>query len=304
MSEYPLALYGAFSETAFGGSIAGVIDQGWNAPDDQMLQIAREIGAPATGFITNIDEHGVDVRFFSTLTEYPMCGHGTMGLMTWLVERGWFVPVNGSAVKTTLRTPAMSSDVEIRLRRDGRPEVLLSLAPAEFEPAVLHTDELVGMLGVSPEGFREDLNMKVTITDFRSLLVPIRSVVDLETVTPDFAAITALCHRESIDTIALFTPVEINSGPMIRCREFCPAVGTPESAASGTTNRAISCYLYQTGQLGDLQNGSLTLHSRQGHEMGRPSMVMSELAIRNGQVVEVRVGGLATKTIEGKFFLP
>ena len=113
-----------------------------------------------------------------------------------------------------------------------------------------------------------------------------------------------LCDREKVDLIALFTRLAESPVPVIGCREFCPAVGTPEAAASGTTNRAISCYLYQTGQLGDLQNGSLTLHSQQGHEMGRPSVVMSELAIRNGQVVEVRVGGLATKTIEGKFFLP
>ncbi len=68
------------------------------------------------------------------------------------------------------------------------------------------------MLGISQEEFRDDLDMRVTITDFRSLLVPIRSVVDLETVSPDFAAITALCHRESIDTIALFTPIAENTG--------------------------------------------------------------------------------------------
>ena len=284
--------------------MAGIIAQAENLTAAQMLQIAQEIGAPATGFITAIDEHGVDVRFFSTLTEYPMCGHGTMGLMTWLVEHGWVVPDNGTTVTTTLRTPAVASDVEIRIREDGRPEVLLSLAPAVFEPTVLHTEELAGMLGISQEEFRDDLDMRVTITDFRSLLVPIRSVVDLETVSPDFAAITALCHRESIDTIALFTPIAENTGPVIRCREFCPAVGTPEAAASGTTNRAISCYLYLAGQLGDLQNGRLTLRSEQGHEMGRPSVVMSELSTRNGQVVEVRVGGLATKTIEGKFFLP
>ena len=151
-------------------------------------------------------DSGVDVRFFSTLTEYPMCGHSTMGLMTWLVERGWFVPDKGSAITTTLRTPAMTSDVEIRLREDGRPEVLLTLVPAVFEPAVLRIDELAVVLGISQEGFRDDLDMKVTITDFRSLLVPIRSVTDLETVTPDFPAITALCQHKSIKSIALFTP--------------------------------------------------------------------------------------------------
>ena len=88
MSEYPVAFYRAFSDTVFGGSMAGIIAQAQNLAAGQMLQIAQEIGAPATGFITAIDEHGVDVRFFSTLTEYPMCGHGTMGLMTWLVEHG------------------------------------------------------------------------------------------------------------------------------------------------------------------------------------------------------------------------
>ncbi len=136
MAEYPVAFYRAFSETVFGGSMAGIIAQAENLTAAQMLQIAQEIGAPATGFITAIDEHGVDVRFFSTLTEYPMCGHGTMGLMTWLVEHGWFVPDNGTTVTTTLRTPAVASDVEIRIREDGRPEVLLSLAPAVFEPTV------------------------------------------------------------------------------------------------------------------------------------------------------------------------
>ena len=303
MAEYPVAFYRAFSETAFGGNMAGIIAEAQNLPADKMLRIAQEIGAPATGFITAIDEHGVDVRFFSTLTEYPMCGHGTIGLMTWLVEHGWFVPDNGATVTTTLRTPEMTSDVEIRIREDGRTEVLLTLAPAEFEPAVFCTDELTGMLGINQEGFRDDLDMKVTITDFRSLLVPIRSAVDLKTVTPDFAAITALCHRKSIDTIALFTPIAEDTGRAIRCREFCPAVGTPESAASGTTNRAISCYLYLAGQLGELENGRLTQRSEQGHEMGRPSTVVNELSTRNGQVVKVRVGGLATKTIEGKFFL-
>ena len=55
---------------------------------EQMQAVAREIGAPATGFVQRATASSVDVRFFSTQTEYGMCGHGTLGLMTWLVERG------------------------------------------------------------------------------------------------------------------------------------------------------------------------------------------------------------------------
>ncbi len=90
MSEYNYALFDAFSEKAFGGSIAGIVMHAQKLDATQMQLIAREIAAPATGFVTGYDVHSVDVRFFSTQTEYPMCGHGTIGLMTWLVEQGIF----------------------------------------------------------------------------------------------------------------------------------------------------------------------------------------------------------------------
>ena len=104
-----------------------------------------------------------------------------------------------------------------------------------------------------------------------------------------------------MDTVFLFAPVTENAAGGIRVREFCPAIGTLESAASGTTNRAVSCYLYQANQLGDVRNGELVLHSRQGDELGRPSLITNRLSICDGQVAAVCVGGVATKTIEGSF---
>jgi len=301
VAEHPFALYGAFSEVPFGGCLGGIIDQASELSAAQMLRIAQEIGAPATGFITDIDRDGVSVRFFSTVTEYPMCGHVTIGLMTWLTERGWFVPETGESSKTRLRTPGRTSEVEIRLREDRRPEVLLTLAPAVFEAAVVNAVDLAQMLDLSQGSLRDDLDMKITSTDFRSLLVPIRNTVDLEAANPDFAAISEWCRRECVDTVFLFAPVTENAAGGIRVREFCPAIGTLESAASGTTNRAVSCYLYQANQLGDVRNGELVLHSRQGDELGRPSLITNRLSICDGQVAAVCVGGVATKTIEGSF---
>ena len=301
MSQYPFALYGAFSEASFGGCLGGVIDQASELSADQMLRIAKEVGAPATGFITDIDQDGVSVRFFSTLTEYPMCGHVTIALMTWLTERGWFVPETGESWKTRLRTPSSTSEVEICRREDGRTEVLLTLPPAVFEAAVVSAVGLAQILSVSQESFRDDLDMTVTTTDFRSLLVPIRNISDLEAAKPDFAALTDWCRHESLDTVFLFSPVNETFAGGLRVREFCPAIGTPESAASGTTNRAVSCYLYQTHHLGDMQNGDIVLQSEQGNELGRPSLITSRLSICDGQVATVYVGGVATKTIEGSF---
>lgn len=304
MPEYPVALFDAFSEKAFGGSIAGVVADAGGLTADEMLRIAREIGAPATGFITEIDDQGVDVRFFSTMTEYPMCGHGTMGLMTWLVQRGWFVPDVERPVTAELRTPAVTSAVELRRRTDDRIEVMLTLVPAEFEDSVLSAADLAPLLGIEIDGFVSEPAMSVATTDFRSLLVPVRNLADMEAVTPDFTAIAALCRRVTIDTIALFTDQPVQPVKTIRCREFCPAVGTPESPASGTTNRAIACYLHRHGLLGSVCDSRQTLHTEQGYEMGRPSQIVTELSLRDGQPAEVSVGGLASKSMEGTFYLP
>lgn len=106
-----------------------------------------------------------------------------------------------------------------------------------------------------------------------------------------------------MDTVFLFPPITENAADGIRVREFCPTVGTLESAASVTTNRAVSCYLYQANRLGDLRNGDLVLHNEQRNVLGRPSLITSRLSISQRQVAAVCVGGVATKTIEGSFLL-
>ena len=50
------------------------------------MRIAREIGVPATAFVNSVSGNRIDVQFFSTVMELSMCGHGTVCLITRLVE--------------------------------------------------------------------------------------------------------------------------------------------------------------------------------------------------------------------------
>ena len=269
MTEYPFGVYSAFSDSAFGGCAAGILDQASELTGSEMLQIAREIGVPATCFITGISPTEVSVRFFSPLSEYPMCGHATIGLMTWLKERGFFIFDDNGVAHTRLSTPDTLTNVEVQQREDGCIEVLLSLPPAEFVPAPVGSIELSHVLGIESERLESNLEMTMTTTDFRSLLVPIDNVSDLEAVRPDFQGIEDLCRGSVMDTIFLFAPKDDDLANGIRCREFCPAVGTPESAASGTTNRSISCYLYEQNRLTSARDGVASLSISQGKEVGR-----------------------------------
>ncbi len=308
MVKFPLALFDAFSETSFGGSVAAVIDHAEELSSENMQRIAKEIGAPATGFITAIgtDAIGtdmVDVRFFSTMTEYPMCGHGTIGLMTWLMERGIFRPENGKAKTIVLRTPAGTAEMELSIRADGRFMVMVSLDSARFEPSGVHRTTIAPMLGIASDDIVGDAPLELTRSDFTHLVVPIAKLDTMGRITPDYPRITELSHEFEIDTISVFSLETENPKSTIHCREFCPAVGTPEAPASGTTNRALACYLYEQQLLQSDSDGKYVMLAEQGIEMGRPSYIRVELEVEDNSVIKARVGGIATKTMEGEFFL-
>jgi PhzF family phenazine biosynthesis protein len=306
VSEYQFAVYNAFSDSTLGGSKAGIIADAENLDAEQMQRIAKQIEAPATCFITGINDHNVDVRFFSTRTEYSVCGHGTIGLMTWLVEAGKlaFESVSSARQSFNLRTPGSDARVDIQRRDDGRLEVMLLLAPASFEKCPVGAAELAPLFGIGEEGFVAELPVELTRSDFTHLMVPIRDLATMRQLKPDFEAITALCHRLQVDTLALFSTETVLSQSSIHCRDFCPAVGTPEAAATGTTNRAVACYLVRQGIIDSNTDGQQTVIVEQGYEMGRPSQIRIEMTIQGGQPVNIMAGGVATKSMQGILYSP
>ena len=304
MPEHAIALYDAFSDVTFGGSVAAVVSDAHGLDAEQMQMIAREVGAPATGFITAVTGQRVEVRFFSTQTEYPMCGHGTVGLMTWLVENGTFDFDGAERIQATLRTSGGIAEVEMRLQDDGRPCVMLHLTPPGFVDCSIRPEALAAVLGVEPEVFSNDSPFELTRSEFTHLIAPVRDLEAMRAVQPDFAAITELSRRHRLDTVALFTRDTVRAESTIHCREFAPAVGTPEAPASGTTNRTLACHLIRHGLVQAPANGECVVIAEQGYEMGRPSQIRTELTLADGAVQSIRVGGVATKTMEGRFFVP
>ena len=303
MTAHHVALFDAFSESALGGSVAGMVLDAGRLDPDRMQHIARELGAPATAFVTGLDDSRVEVRFFSTLTEYPMCGHGTVGLLTWLVERGAFALDGKRPLSVTLCTPAGSAPVDLRRREDGRTEVMLTLETVRFEPSPLDAAGLAPMFGVEVGAFAAQPSVELTRSDFTHLIARVRDLAAMRAIAPDFGAIAARCRQLGVDTLALFTTETESPASTIHCREFCPAVGTPEAPASGTTNRVLACYLLRHGLIDPSPDGERAVIAEQGYEMGRPSHIRTELTLAKGRAVKIRVGGVATKSMEGTLYV-
>jgi len=291
-----VTLYDAFSEVPGGGSVAGVVGAASGFSTQRMQQIAAEVGAPATCFVTGVGSGMVDVRFFSTLTEYPMCGHGTIAVFTWLVEEG-LLELGPQTVSWTLRTPGGTAAVDVVALPDGRTEVMLALEPTVAEPCTVSAAEVAPLLGIGVGAILEPLAIEAASADFTHLVVRVDSLATIGEVAPDHAAVADLCRRIGADTLAVFTTETRDPEVTIRCRDLCPAVGTPEAAATGTTNRALACHLVRHGLI-DFGVDGTVVTAAQGVEMGRPSVIRTEVTMVDGLPTGLRVGGVATRTSE------
>jgi len=300
----PYGFYAAFAASAFGGSHVGVISDTAHIPGDVRQLIATELGAPATCFVDAVADNRITAQFFSAVTELPMCGHGTIGLMTRAVEKGWVELADGGSIDVDLVLPKTPTTVRLGREDDGRTRVMVSITPAVLRPTDCDRDRLAAILGVSAGDFHPDRPIETAGGDFVHLALPMASLASVQRITPDFGRIITFCNDHGIDTIAVFSTETEREESTIHVRDFCPAVGVAESAAAGTTNAALTSYLVRHEVVRANVDGRVTVLAEQGMEIRRPSRIRSEAEVDGGSIAALRVGGVASKLLDGDLTLP
>ncbi len=77
MQEIDFYLVDAFSNATFGGNPAAVCPlEAW-LPDETLLSMAQQHNQPETAFFV-CSKGGIELRWFTTLTEVNLCGHATL----------------------------------------------------------------------------------------------------------------------------------------------------------------------------------------------------------------------------------
>jgi PhzF family phenazine biosynthesis protein len=76
----------AFSATAEGGNPAGVVADATSMTEEQIQEIARELGYSETAFVQTSDVADFKVRFFTPVTEVDLCGHATIATFSLLLQ--------------------------------------------------------------------------------------------------------------------------------------------------------------------------------------------------------------------------
>lgn len=269
----------AFTKVPFGGNAAGVVLLDEDVPETCAMQAeAARIGLSETAFIKPLPDGSFRLRYFTPKAEVELCGHATVASFQAL--RQWGLVRCGDVC--TART--LAGDVSVDVGADGC--IWLDMAPPKELGALngLDTAALYAMFGLTPADAGA-LTPAIVDTGLPDIMMPVADRTRLSALRPDHAAISALSEALKVTGVHAFAPGEGEVTAYVR--NFAPLVGIDEEAATGTSNGALSYYLYRRGLL---EPDKVNLFI-QGEDMGRPSEIRSRICV--GEDVKIRIGGFA-----------
>lgn len=283
--ELPIVIYDCFSSRRFGGNVGGIVLDAGTLETEQMQQIAREINAPVTGFVTGQNGNEVTARFFMPAAEIAMCGHVTVGLFTHLSQG---VPGHSDYV-----LKAQAGNVRVRVDAQN---VMMQLSPPSVVDCDVDMVALADALNVSVTAIGVRAPVDIADAGLKHLCVHLASLSEVQALSPDFQKLAEVSRANGVHTVACFSTQTQDAQNTLHLRDFCPALGADEVPASGTTNGALTGYLLRHGLI-PMQ--SQTILAEQGSEIGRPSLICNQIEVTQDQISDLWVGGQAVSSIKG-----
>ncbi|MCT4595372.1 MAG: PhzF family phenazine biosynthesis protein [Anaeromicrobium sp.] len=273
-----VSIINAFGKSEEGGNGAGVLLDANNLSEEQMQKIAKEVGLSETAFVKNSSVADFKVRFFTPVKEVDLCGHATIATFYLLKKRGLIKGGN-----YTQETKAGVLNVQVN--EDN--SILMDQSMPEFYEK-LDKEEIAKSLNINVEHISDELPVQIVSTGLKDVMVPIKSMEILNSMEPDFEMIRETSKKYEVVGYHAFS-LETIGNTTAHCRNFAPLYDILEESATGTSNGALSSYLYEHGKLDKMEN----LVFEQGYAMRMPSEIKAALEVDGGKIKKVKVGGIA-----------
>lgn len=275
----------AFTTTRFSGNQAGVALLGSeDFPAETLMRaLAGELKHSETAFVKQTGEKAFHIRYFTPAEEVDLCGHATIAAFTVLRDTGAIAP-GDYALHTR------SGDLEIEVGKDA---VWMDMAAPKDGRTFSEAEqaELYAAYGLTLADRPAGLEPQAVSTGLMDILLPVQTLETLDKAVQNEAEVTRLSEHYDVVGVHMFCP---NTGDAAaHCRNFAPLYAIPEEAATGTSNGALTYYLYRRG----LIQAGADNRFVQGEKMGKPSEILSRIT-EDGSGVKVRVGGRALITLK------
>ena len=272
----------AFSACVFGGNQAGVVLLDRELSDAVMQQIAGEFKHSETAFVRVETDGSVTLRYFTPAGEVDLCGHATIASFTLLREIG-------AIGDGTFTAHTRAAEIAIRVKGDtvwmdmAPPQLLRTLAEGEW-------DALYRAYGLTTADMPVGFMPKIVSTGLADIMMPVRDRETLMRAVQDERAVTELSRHYDVTGVHMFCLGDESCTAY--CSNYAPLYDIPEECATGTSNGALTYYLYLQGLVkADEENVFV-----QGEHMSRPSEIRSRLVLQDGQP-NILIGGRAVMSM-------
>jgi PhzF family phenazine biosynthesis protein len=277
MSTSSLHRLTAFSHSASGGNRAGVwLGEQLPAAVD-MQRIATEVGYSETAFVAPMQGADRVVRYFSPAAEVSFCGHAT-------IAAGVVLGQHSGAGRYRLSTSAGDVLVDTSDTQGQWQASLLSVAPRHAEASPELVAEALRCLGWTADDLDPTTPPALAYAGAWHLVLASADAATLARLEYPFETLRALMQAHDLTTLQLIRRIDATH---FESRNPFPVGGVVEDAATGAAAAALGGYLRDAGLL----DTPAKLEIRQGHHMGRPSLITVEIPVAGG----VRVGGQAVR---------
>lgn len=298
--KYNLYQIDSFSKEKFTGNPAGVITNADGLTDDEMQKIARELNNSETAFIfsSSSNDYDVHVRFFTPTSEVPICGHATIAAhYARAIENGL------DTSRVYQKTGAGILPVDI-MKENEDYKIVMTQGKIEFGTVIdgVNKEELLAALSINNSDLLENYKIQIVSTGHSKVMVGIKSIETLNTLQPDYNALSKLSNTIKCNGYYVFAVNSQDSDILINGRMFAPAVGINEDPVTGNANGPLGAYLVQHN-LVKHNNSIFKFKAKQGEAIKRSGIIDVEVRIQDKKPVEVKISGNAVVIFKAELSL-
>jgi trans-2,3-dihydro-3-hydroxyanthranilate isomerase len=266
--------------------------------DQEMQAIAREMNLSETAFLLppTRSDCAARVRIFTPAREIPFAGHPTIGT-GWVLATERLVP-GGAAV---FRLEEGIGPVEVELEGDPTAPRFLWMRHGEatFGPERADRAAFARALGLELSDLLGGAPIRSGSTGSAFLYVPLADRETVDRAALDVPALLAAMGDGPRLGVFCFALDRQAGAGRVYSRMFAPHTsGVPEDPATGSASGPLGAYLVETGLVAPA--ASVEIVSEQGTRMGRQSTVHIRIAMREGRIAELRVGGSVVPVLDAR----
>ncbi|MDM1555232.1 MULTISPECIES: PhzF family isomerase [Chryseobacterium] len=291
MKEVIVYQIDSFTKEKFKGNPAGVVLDAENLTAEEMQLIARELNNSETAFVLKPDPNDpfdYHVRYFTPTTEVPICGHATIGAL-------YAKAIEDRLDSCTITINTQVGVLPIDILKEGNDyQITMTQGSFSMESAFNSsiTQEIVEALGLKLENLNKECPIQIASTGHSKVMIGINSKTLLNTLNPDFTALSHLSKKINCNGYFVFTFDSDDKEVLTYGRMFAPAIGIQEDPVTGNANGPLGGYLIQN-KIVEASDGTMEFIARQGETINRMGQIKVQVTSKNHIPEIIRITGNA-----------